>query len=104
MARALKDPVCHSAQNWKKVPRDAGESLAEQDPDTRYGNRGSIRLHHNPREVFGMNQKKSVLLCISGGIAAYKSAYVASGLNKRGYDVHVLMTRNATEFISPAHI
>lgn len=48
-----------------------------------------------------MNQKKSVLLCISGGIAAYKSAYVASGLNKRGYDVHVLMTRNATEFISP---
>ena len=44
---------------------------------------------------------KTVLLGITGGIAAYKSAYVASGLKKKGYDVHVVMTENATEFISP---
>ena len=48
-----------------------------------------------------MEPIKTVLLCVSGGIAAYKSAYVASGLKKRGYNVHVLMTPHATEFISP---
>lgn len=44
---------------------------------------------------------KTVLLGITGGIAAYKTAYVASGLKKKGYDVHVVMTEHATEFISP---
>ena len=48
-----------------------------------------------------MAEKKTVLLGVSGGIAAYKTAYVASGLKKKGYDVHVVMTENATEFISP---
>ena len=44
---------------------------------------------------------KNVLLGISGGIAAYKAAYVASGLKKLGADVDVIMTENACEFISP---
>ena len=48
-----------------------------------------------------MNDKKTVLLGISGGISAYKSVYVASGLKKKGYDVHVVMTENAAEFVSP---
>lgn len=48
-----------------------------------------------------MLNDKTVLLCVSGGIAAYKSAYIASGLKKQGCNVHVLMTRNATQFISP---
>ena len=47
------------------------------------------------------NNKKTVLLGISGGIAAYKTAYVASGLKKRNYNVHAVMTKNACEFISP---
>lgn len=46
-------------------------------------------------------KKKTVLLGVSGGIAAYKSAYLASGLTKLGYDVHVIMTENATQFITP---
>jgi len=48
-----------------------------------------------------MEDRKTVLLGITGGIAAYKSAYVASGLRKKGYDVHVVMTENAAEFIAP---
>ena len=48
-----------------------------------------------------MEDRKTVLLGITGGIAAYKSAYVASGLRKKGYDVHVVMTENAAEFITP---
>ena len=44
---------------------------------------------------------KTVLLGISGGIAAYKTAYAASSLKKKGYDVHPLMTANATQFIAP---
>lgn len=44
---------------------------------------------------------KTVLLGVSGSIAAYKAAALASALVKQGADVHTLMTRNATEFISP---
>lgn len=44
---------------------------------------------------------KTVLLCVSGSIAAYKIAYLASALKKLKADVHVLMTRNATNFINP---
>ncbi|SFU56984.1 bifunctional phosphopantothenoylcysteine decarboxylase/phosphopantothenate--cysteine ligase CoaBC [Alicyclobacillus macrosporangiidus] len=43
----------------------------------------------------------NVLLGVSGGIAAYKSAALCSLLVKRGYDVQVLMTENATRFVQP---
>ena len=43
---------------------------------------------------------KTVIVGVSGGIAAYKSAYLVSALTKRGYDVHVIMTQNALEFVS----
>ena len=46
-------------------------------------------------------QGKCVLLGITGGIAAYKMANVASGLRKVGATVHVIMTENATKFITP---
>ena len=48
-----------------------------------------------------MENKKTVLLGISGGISAYKSVYVASGLKKKGYNVRVVMTENAAKFVSP---
>lgn len=44
---------------------------------------------------------KTIVLGISGGIAAYKMPNVAHALVKMGADVHVLMTKNATEFIAP---
>ena len=44
---------------------------------------------------------KKVLLGVTGSIAAYKIAYLASALKKRHADVHVLMTQNATNFINP---
>ncbi|MDY4222071.1 MAG: bifunctional phosphopantothenoylcysteine decarboxylase/phosphopantothenate--cysteine ligase CoaBC [Candidatus Faecousia sp.] len=44
---------------------------------------------------------KTVVLGITGGIAAYKMANVASSLRKTGADVHVIMTKNATQFITP---
>ena len=44
---------------------------------------------------------KCVILGVTGGIAAYKMANVASGLRKAGADVHVIMTENATQFITP---
>ena len=44
---------------------------------------------------------KTVLLGVTGSIAAYKIAYLASALKKQHADVHVLMTRNATNFINP---
>jgi len=46
-------------------------------------------------------EKKTIILGITGGIAAYKSAQLASDLIKKGHDVHVMMTKNATEFMAP---
>ncbi len=48
-----------------------------------------------------MKEKKTVVLGVTGGIAAYKTASLASMLVKKGYDVQVLMTQNATNFINP---
>jgi len=43
----------------------------------------------------------NIVLGISGSIAAYKAADLASQLVKKGHEVHVVMTRAATEFITP---
>ena len=48
-----------------------------------------------------MLKGKTVLLGITGSIAAYKIAYLASALVKQGAKVHVLMTQNAVNFINP---
>ncbi len=48
-----------------------------------------------------MLTNKTVILGVTGSIAAYKTAYIASGLKKQHCDVHVLMTQNATHFINP---
>ncbi|MBE5780638.1 MAG: bifunctional phosphopantothenoylcysteine decarboxylase/phosphopantothenate--cysteine ligase CoaBC [Clostridiales bacterium] len=45
--------------------------------------------------------KKTVVLGVTGGIAAYKSAEITSRLRKAGVEVYVIMTKNATEFIAP---
>ncbi|MFW5985263.1 MAG: bifunctional phosphopantothenoylcysteine decarboxylase/phosphopantothenate--cysteine ligase CoaBC [Halanaerobiaceae bacterium] len=45
--------------------------------------------------------KENVLLGITGGIAAFKMASLASMLTKKGYNVFTIMTESATEFISP---
>ena len=48
-----------------------------------------------------MLKDKTVLLGVTGSIAAYKIAYLASALKKLHAQVHVLMTQNATNFINP---
>ncbi len=47
-------------------------------------------------------QGKHIVLGISGGIAAYKSAYLLRALIKRGAEVQVVMTPSGKEFITPA--
>ena len=48
-----------------------------------------------------MLKGKTVLLGVTGSIAAYKTASLASMLVKKGVKVHVLMTKNAAHFINP---
>ena len=49
-----------------------------------------------------MNLKgKSIVIGVTGGIACYKCCEIVSSLRKRGADVFVVMTKNATEFVSP---
>ena len=50
------------------------------------------------RKIF---QDKTVVLGVTGSIAAYKIANLASSLVKKGANVHVIMTKNATNFINP---
>ena len=47
---------------------------------------------------------KNILLGVTGGIAAFKSASIVSLLKKKGYDVKVVMTKNATNIIGPLTI
>ena len=44
---------------------------------------------------------KNILVGVTGGIAAYKSAGIVSLLKKKGYNVKVVMTENATKIIGP---
>src|SRR6478609_3052461 len=56
----------------------------------------------NPRKVVDIPAgRKSVVLGVTGSIAAYKSAELASLLVKQGHEVFVVMTHDAAEFISP---
>lgn len=53
------------------------------------------------KEVDDMLEGKRIILGITGGIAAYKSAILTSMLVKAGADVQVIMTEHAREFITP---
>ena len=46
-------------------------------------------------------QSSNILLCITGSIAAYKSADLARLFIKNGYNIRILMTDSACEFITP---
>lgn len=45
--------------------------------------------------------QKNVLLCVTGGIAAYKAATIASQLFQKGFHVKVIMSDSAQKFITP---
>lgn len=44
---------------------------------------------------------KTIILGVTGSIAAYKAAYLAHQFFKKGYEVEVIMTQNAVKFITP---
>ena len=48
-----------------------------------------------------MLKEKTVVVGVTGGIAAFKAAQLVSDLVKLGCDVHVVMTKNAMQFIHP---
>ncbi|WP_085992439.1 bifunctional phosphopantothenoylcysteine decarboxylase/phosphopantothenate--cysteine ligase CoaBC [Oceanobacillus senegalensis] len=48
-----------------------------------------------------MVYQKNILLCVSGGIAAYKACALTSKLTQKGANVKVIMTENAMGFVSP---
>lgn len=43
---------------------------------------------------------KTILVGVTGGIAAYKAVEIVNDLTKKAYDVHVIMTKSATEFVT----
>lgn len=45
--------------------------------------------------------KKMILVAVSSSVAAFKSVQLVSDLLKKGFDVEVMMTKNATQFITP---
>jgi phosphopantothenoylcysteine decarboxylase/phosphopantothenate--cysteine ligase len=57
----------------------------------------------NKGDVY-MLENKNIVVGITGGIAAYKTATIINILKKEGANVHVIMTKSATEFITPLTI
>ena len=51
--------------------------------------------------VYSMVRGKNILLGVSGGIAVYKACALTSKLTQKGANVKVIMTENATKFVSP---
>lgn len=52
-------------------------------------------------DTSGALSGRRVLVCVTGGIAAYKTCYVVSALAQRGAEVTCAMTRAATKFVGP---
>ena len=48
-----------------------------------------------------MENKRTVVMGVTGGIAVYKALDVISRLKKENVDVHVIMTKSAIEFVNP---
>ncbi len=48
-----------------------------------------------------MENKKTVVIGVCGGIAVYKALDIISALKKKGVNIHVIMTKAAQEFVSP---
>jgi phosphopantothenoylcysteine decarboxylase / phosphopantothenate---cysteine ligase len=48
-----------------------------------------------------MLKNKNIILCVTGGIAAYKTVMLASLLKKQGANVYTVMTKNAQRFVTP---
>lgn len=48
-----------------------------------------------------MKDKKCVVVGVSGGVAVYKALDVISRLRKKDVEIHVIMTKSATEFVTP---
>lgn len=48
-----------------------------------------------------MSAGQTIVMGVTGGIAAYKAVEVVSRLKKAGYTVHVIMTKSATQFVTP---
>lgn len=52
-------------------------------------------------QISNMYKNKTVVIGVTGGIAVYKALDVISALKKKDINVHVIMTKSATEFVSP---
>lgn len=48
-----------------------------------------------------MDKNKTIIIGVTGGIAVYKICTLVSSLKKQGYDVHVLMSKEAEQFVTP---
>src|SRR5579883_769575 len=59
------------------------------------------KRHASEIENFAPLENKTIILGVSGGIAAYKACDLASMLRRNGADVHAVLTPNAREFITP---
>lgn len=53
------------------------------------------------KELNRMTENKTIVIGVTGGIAAYKALDIISSLKKKNIEIHVIMTKSATEFVSP---
>jgi len=70
-------------------------------PKTRYSGIVNFTVKYKQKGIHMNLKNKTILLGVTGGIAAYKTASLASTLVKSGAEVRVIMTENASKFITP---
>jgi len=61
----------------------------------------NVEINEYIKQNIELLYDKKIIFGLSGGIAAYKAANIISFLRRNGAQVHVVMTKNACEFISP---
>jgi len=89
------------AANLPGHPAQPAENTLAPVTKSRYIVIDNTKITVNRTETTMLLKDKTILLGVSGGIAAYKSASLSSMLVKEGAKVHVIMTENAKNFINP---
>ena len=91
-----------------KEPSHKATQLAQQGAACRGSSNSAFRRSLKRRTATSRDSRKSSLACtmkialgVSGGIACYKAAEILRRLQDRGFDVVVVMTRGATQFVTP---
>src|SRR6185503_523389 len=102
--RATRSSPRARSKSWRRATSSTASFRVAAPPSDAPGRTDSVRPATAPRvsePPIRPYANRRVLLGVAGGIASYKTAWLARLLTKAGAEVDVVMTRAATEFVGP---